>query len=126
MYRNQRLVYETHARRYFAQAVTILSSSIFVFTYSYINILLDGCEISEGGVFEFYLDIKLDASSGVCGYIYQGYAKFYNKPTGIILQIALALLLSLIPITIFLSTQKPHDCFVCLGKDPGTSTYSIF
>ena len=51
MYSSQRLVFKSHASRYFAQAVTILSSSLFIFVYSYINILLDSCEISDGGLF---------------------------------------------------------------------------
>lgn len=61
MYTSQRQVFKTHASRYFAQAATILSSSLFIFLYSYINILLDGCEISDGGLFEFYTDMQLDA-----------------------------------------------------------------
>ena len=71
MHSNQRLVFKSHSRRYFAQALAILSSSLFIFVYSYMNIVLNSCVISEGGVSGFYTDLKdYTDKNGVCGIIY--------------------------------------------------------
>lgn len=86
--------------------------------------MLNCCVISEG-VKNFLLQEKQE-SGGVCDIIYSVYFELYTRKSGVIVQLAFELLLSLIPVTIFLFTQNDHDCFVCLGKDPDTSAYSIF
>jgi hypothetical protein len=124
MSNNHKLVFKSHAKKYLAQGLTILISSIFLFVYSYSNVMLNCCFISEG-VKDFLLQEKQE-SGGVCDIIYSVYFELYTRKSGVIVQLAFELLLSLIPVTIFLFTQNPHDCFVCLGKDPDTSAYSIF
>jgi hypothetical protein len=124
MFNNHKLVFKSHVKKYLAQGITILISSIFLFTYSYANTLLNSCIISEG-IIDFLVSEKKE-TGGVCDLIYSVYFELYTRKSGAVIQLAFELLLSLIPVTIFLITQRPHDCFVCLGKDPNTSAYSIF
>ena len=124
MFNNHKLVFKSHSKKYLAQGITILISSIFLFAYSYANTLLNSCVISEG-IIDFLVSEKKE-TGGVCDIIYSVYFELYTRKSGVIIQLAFELLLSLIPVTIFLITQIPHDCFVCLGKDPNTSAYSIF
>lgn len=48
MYYSHRLVFLTHWKIYFVQALTIFVSSTLVFGYIYLMILLESCVISEG------------------------------------------------------------------------------
>jgi hypothetical protein len=50
---------------------------------------------------------------------------FDSSAKGLVIVTAIEFLIGLIPITVFLLTYKPHDCFKCLGKDPN-HTYSIW
>lgn len=124
MYKNHRMVFKSHAKTLFSQATAILISSLIVFTFSYTNVLLNSCLINEGApnFFEYY---KFDRG-GVCNKVYSVYFFLYSKKSGIIIQLMFELILSLVPISIFLLTQKPHDCFMCLGRDPDSCAYSVF
>ncbi len=95
-----------------------------MFTYSYTNVILNSCIISEGLV-NFYDFTKTD-TGGVCNKIFFIYSSLYSKRGGVVIQLMFELILSLVPISIFLCTYKPHDCFVCLGRDPNSCAYSIF
>ena len=102
MYNNHYLVFKSHANKYIAQGLTILISTIFLFVYSYANVMLNSCVISEG-VLEFLIEERKE-SGGVCDLIYSLYFELYTRKSGVIIQLAFELLLSLIPVTIFLFT----------------------
>ena len=56
---------------------------------------------------------------GICFEYVTDYRKFFVTPNG---RIAASVLFSdfqlLVPVFVFLFLDKPHDCFVCCGKDP--------
>jgi hypothetical protein len=124
MYKSHRLVFLSHWKSYLAQAIAIIISSIIVFCYCYVLIILDSCVISEG-VDIYKLDLKNEVKS-ICSFLGIGYQNYFKNKTGLIIQVTFEFLLSLIPVTIFLFTQRPHDCFKCLGKNPSAGNYSIF
>jgi hypothetical protein len=52
--------------------------------------------------------------------------KFDFSSKGLVSIAATEFFIGLVPIVVFLVTNNPHDCFMCLGKDPLTCTYSMW
>lgn len=102
MYNNHRLVFLSHWKSYTAQASAIIISSVIVFCYCYVLIVLDSCVISEG-VDVYKTDLK-DEVRSICSFLGISYQNYFKNKTGMIIQVTFEFLLSLIPVTIFLFT----------------------
>jgi hypothetical protein len=62
----------------------------------------------------------------LCVNLFERYVHFNISETGLITQLVIELATILMPISVYLLTHKPHDCFRCLGKDPNICSYSVF
>lgn len=100
MYNNHRLVFKSHAKTLFCQAIAILTSSLIVFSFSYTSVLLNSCLMNEGS--ENFYQFQKDEKGGVCNKMYFVYFFLFRQKSGIIIQLLVELILSLVPISIFL------------------------
>lgn len=100
MYNNHRLVFKSHAKTLFCQAIAILVSSLIVFSFSYTSVLLNSCLMNEGS--ENFYQFQKDEKGGVCNKMYYIYFFLFRQKSGIIIQLLVELILSLVPISIFL------------------------
>ena len=62
---------------------------------------------------------------GLCNYFYTDLDEKADDPQWVAGGLEWMNLMMLLPVTLFLLLDNPHDCFVCLGKDPDR-IYSIF
>lgn len=62
---------------------------------------------------------------GLCNYFYSELDEKVDDPHWVAGVLEWSTFMILLPVTLFLLFDNPHDCFVCLGKDPDR-IYSIF
>ena len=131
-YKYHRMEFHKHIKRIgILYTATILSSLYGIFYISSMFYLLlcvnNGFTQSGNGAFLEWVEVFLDKdmSNGMCEPIVQTYTRVIESER-ILQTLYMSLNLSiLIPVFTFLLLDKPHDCFVCLGKDPDR-IYSIF
>jgi len=73
---------------------------MIVFSFSYTNVLLNSCLMNEGS--ENFFEFQKDETGGVCNKMYFIFFFLLSHRSGIIIQLLIELVLSLVPISIFL------------------------
>lgn len=126
MYSKHHFVFKSHWKVYTILACSFVFTSSLIFFFSFMNAEGIICQLTDGIEFLINNEFFLHSEHNYCTEIFDRLYKFDTQDEGIMITTCVEFLIGLIPITIFLFTNKPHDCFKCLGKDPDTSTYSIF
>ena len=125
MYKQHRYEFQIHIKRMsLLFFFTVFSNYLFLSTmiyFLYFGMCLTDADKDEGAAWIDFEDPK-----GVCAYVFSGLVDMTEKSTSSIpLSLIVFDFVILMPIIVFMIFDKPHDCFVCLGKDPDR-TYSIF
>jgi len=58
--------------------------------------------------------------------LYKNVSNYYKSLAGFVSIAAIEFGIGLVPVIVFLITNDPHDCFMCLGKDPLAGAYSSY
>ena len=118
--------FHRHWRRILLVYATTMLSTVTVLIYAVYNLyflLCTGDLISKPYTLAFY--DPLTPYIGIC-YPVVWFASEMAERVGDFAAFNLTMDMSiLIPVIVFVVLDKPHDCFVCLGKDP-ERVYSIF
>ena len=61
-----------------------------------------------------------------CTQLYRNVTDYYSSLAGVVSIAAIEFGIGLVPVIVFLITNDPHDCFMCLGKDPQAGSYSSY
>jgi len=128
MYTSHRLVFNSHWVGLVLQGGALVSTAIVIGAKNYVGASTLLCVITEGLEFLAYnwLLVGRHHKENLCINLFERFIDFNSSETGLITQLLIELATILLPITVYLLTHKPHDCFRCLGKDPNICTYSIF
>ena len=126
IWRFHRYEFYRHWRRILLVYATTMFSTIAVLVYAVYNLYFLLCSadfISKTFTFAFYNPFT--PYVGIC-YPVLWFSEKMAASLGDFAAFNLTMDMScLIPVIVFVVLDKPHDCFVCLGKDP-ERVYSIF
>ena len=123
MYRYHRLEFYNHRKRIIALLFTTSASLLLLFIFAVMGFYLTFCmaEISEMHVGEDGDKEAAFESDGICGWYTDGFENVLlsdNSKQYLSLMFFLTIAIELVPLLAFFALDQPHDCFVCLGKDP--------
>ena len=123
MYRRHRLEFYNHRKRLIALLLTTSASLFLLFAFAIMGFYLTFCEAE---INELHTnpddDTKLAfTGKGICNWYTAGFENVLMSPESkkkISLMFFGTITVELVPFLAFFLLDQPHDCFVCLGKDP--------
>ena len=122
MYRYHKFEFKYHVKRMLVLYILTMLSCAYLFVNYIYGITYLACSVPSN--YPMY-DPDSD-KPGICDYIVKTFTKDVATKNKAIPTVLLFIYAQyLVPVVVFLLIDTPHDCFVCLGKDPDR-IYSTF
>ena len=131
MYKSHRYEFNRHIKRKLTQFIATIISLLFVIGFEVALFYSSICQQSflksnttNEKAFYSPTSLSYQGGGGFCTYFMEYFVKFFDEENNVGMIFWLVDFAIFIPIITFFIFDNPHDCFVCLGKDPDRR-YSI-